>query len=88
MSTVQRYLENFKLTCPLQYDQPMREFTTFRVGGPADVLARPQTEAELQEVLAATSRGGTAEDGPVPVWVLGGGANIVVSDAGIRGVVV
>jgi UDP-N-acetylmuramate dehydrogenase len=87
VSTVQRHMENFKLTCPLVFDQPLREFTTFQVGGPADVLARPRTEDELTEVLRATSQDGP--DGtPIPVWVLGGGANIVVSDAGIRGVVV
>lgn len=105
MSTVQRYLENFKLTCPLEFDQPLRDFTTFQVGGPADVLARPRTESELREILAVThgstdsrkvvSEGGHADGqsaapkgDPIPVWVLGGGANIVVSDAGVRGVVV
>ncbi|MEX2444735.1 MAG: UDP-N-acetylmuramate dehydrogenase [Alkalispirochaeta sp.] len=87
MSNVQRHMENFKLNCPLVYDQPMRDFTTFQVGGPADVLARPRTEGELREVLRATA-GGDSTSEHFPVWVLGGGANIVVSDAGIRGVVV
>ncbi len=66
----------------------MREFTTFQVGGPADVLARPRTESELREILSATSSEDVIDEDPIPVWVLGGGANIVVSDAGIRGVVV
>ncbi|MFW5828482.1 MAG: UDP-N-acetylmuramate dehydrogenase [Alkalispirochaeta sp.] len=88
MSNVQRYLEKFKLTCPVQFDQPLREFTTFQVGGPADVLARPRTEAQLQEILSAVRGEETPGEDPIPLWVLGGGANIVVSDAGIRGVVV
>ncbi|MFO8042641.1 MAG: UDP-N-acetylmuramate dehydrogenase [Alkalispirochaeta sp.] len=87
MSTVQRHLEKFKLTCPVEYDRSLRELTTFQVGGPADALARPRTEAELQEILTASSYTERGND-PLPVWVLGGGANIVVSDAGIRGVVV
>lgn len=82
MATVQRRFEKFKLSCPVLFDQPLAEMTTFQVGGPADILARPRSVAELQEVLLAA---GEAE---IPTTVLGGGANIVVSDRGIRGLVV
>jgi UDP-N-acetylmuramate dehydrogenase len=60
---------------------PLAPLTTFRVGGPADWLVEIRTMEELQAVLAAA----TACD--VPVHVLGGGSNVVVSDAGVPGAV-
>lgn len=56
--------------------------TTFRVGGPADVFARPRSVAELRNVILEAKAEG------LPVFVLGGGANILVSDRGIRGLTV
>jgi UDP-N-acetylmuramate dehydrogenase len=82
VANVQRDIEKFKLACPVEFDRPLAEFTTFRVGGPADVLARPRTALELQELVAALTGKG------IPFWVLGGGANVVVSDRGVRGVVI
>jgi UDP-N-acetylmuramate dehydrogenase len=60
---------------------PLAPLTTFHVGGPADWLITVSTVAELQGVLAAAH--GTA----VPVTVLGGGSNVIVPDAGVRGAV-
>lgn len=67
---------------PFQQDFPLHEYTTFRIGGNADFFVTPQNPeamAVLQSGLAA--RG-------IPVFVLGGGSNILVSDAGFRGVVI
>jgi UDP-N-acetylmuramate dehydrogenase len=61
---------------------PLAPFTTFKVGGPADLLVTVRTANQLRDVLAAVSAAG------VPVRVLGGGSNVLVSDAGCRGVVV
>ena len=55
--------------------------TTFQVGGPADWLIDIESVDQLQGVLAA------ARDSAVPVTLLGGGSNVVVSDEGIRGAV-
>jgi UDP-N-acetylmuramate dehydrogenase len=61
---------------------PLAPLTTFKVGGPADWLIDVHDATELRAALAlATSHG-------VPVVVLGGGSNVLVSDAGIRGLVV
>ncbi len=57
-------------------------FTTFRVGGPADVLVDVQSEGELGAVLRA------ARNADAPVPMLGGGSNVLIADAGVRGVVV
>jgi UDP-N-acetylmuramate dehydrogenase len=61
---------------------PLASLTTFRVGGAADWLADVRSVEELQSLLAI------ARDANVPVTVLGGGSNVVVSDQGIRGLVV
>jgi UDP-N-acetylmuramate dehydrogenase len=60
----------------------MRLHTTWRVGGPADLLVRAATP----DALRAAVRWGVAEG--LPVTVLGGGSNLLVGDGGIRGLVV
>ncbi len=57
-------------------------FTTFKVGGPAECLVDAAGADELSRVLAVAVQAG------LPVTVLGGGSNVLVSDAGIRGVVI
>ncbi|GAB4534741.1 MAG: UDP-N-acetylmuramate dehydrogenase [Parvularculaceae bacterium] len=59
----------------------LADLTWFRVGGPADVLFEPEDEDDLATFLAATP-----ED--IPVTVIGAGANLIVRDGGVRGVVV
>ena len=61
---------------------PLAPLTTFRVGGPAEWLVEPRGADEMQAALriAAAHR--------VPVTLLGGGSNVLVSDAGIRGLVI
>lgn len=63
-------------------DAPLGPRTTIRVGGPADLLVRPADPDALAELLRC------ARDLGVPVHVLGGGANTLVADAGVRGIVV
>jgi UDP-N-acetylmuramate dehydrogenase len=63
-------------------DVSLAPLTTFKVGGPADWLIDLHDPAELRDALdIAAGRG-------IPVVVLGGGSNVLVSDAGIRGLVV
>jgi UDP-N-acetylmuramate dehydrogenase len=66
----------------LQADVPLAPLTTLRVGGPADRLATPGTIDELVAVLAVAREAGTE------VFMLGKGSDLVVADAGIRGLVV
>jgi UDP-N-acetylmuramate dehydrogenase len=63
-------------------DAPLASRTTIRVGGPADLLVRPADPDALAELLRAV------RELAVPLHVLGGGANTLVADAGVRGVVV
>ncbi|MGN1084921.1 MAG: FAD-binding protein, partial [Lachnospiraceae bacterium] len=62
-------------------EEPMNRHTTFRVGGPAEYFVTVTTTEELQEVVRLCNRYGE------PWVVLGNGSNVLVSDAGIRGVV-
>ena len=61
---------------------PMARFTTFRVGGPADVLVNIDSAAEISVALRAAKAAG------VPVTIIGNGSNLLVRDGGIRGLVV
>jgi UDP-N-acetylmuramate dehydrogenase len=63
-------------------DEPLAGYTTFHVGGAADWLVDVRSATELQAVLDA------ARQCAVPVTLLGGGSNVLVSDAGVRGVVI
>ncbi len=60
----------------------MKEYTTFRVGGPADFLALPKTEKELILLIRFCL------NHDFPYTVLGKGSNVVVSDNGIEGLVI
>ena len=66
----------------IEMNAPMARLTTFRIGGPADIVARPASEAEAVAVLRL------AESSRVPAVVLGNGSNVIVRDGGIRGLVV
>lgn len=61
---------------------PLAALTTFKVGGPADWLVDIQHGADLEKVITI------ARDANLPIIVLGGGSNVLVSDAGVRGIVV
>lgn len=60
---------------------PMSRYTTFRVGGPADVLVDVAAAEEIPLALRAARRAG------VPVTVIGNGSNLLVRDGGVRGLV-
>ena len=63
-------------------DEPLARFTTMRVGGPADLFATVHNIHELRAILRfARSR-------QIPYTLLGRGSNVVIADAGIRGLVV
>lgn len=61
---------------------PLAPFTTFKVGGPADILLETRTGEAIVHALAL------ARAHAVPVRMLGGGSNLLVPDAGVRGLVI
>ena len=60
----------------------MRQYTTLRLGGPADWLVFPRSGEEITEIFAEAREAG------LPVTVIGHGSNLLVLDGGIRGVVI
>ncbi|HYC54075.1 MAG TPA: UDP-N-acetylmuramate dehydrogenase [Candidatus Binatia bacterium] len=66
----------------LEPDFELRRHTSFQIGGPADLYFDPPSIQALSAALSAATENG------VPVTVLGGGTNVLVSDAGVRGLVV
>ena len=65
----------------IRQNEPMKNHTTFLVGGPADIFLTPSAE-ELPAVLSV------CREEQVPVTVIGNGSNLLVGDQGIRGVVI
>lgn len=65
----------------IRIDEPMKNHTSFKVGGPADIFITPVTELQIKDVLKL------CHDSGCPVFVMGNGTNLVVRDGGIRGVV-
>ncbi|HEY2848842.1 MAG TPA: UDP-N-acetylmuramate dehydrogenase [Gemmatimonadaceae bacterium] len=66
----------------LRTDIPLAPYTTFKIGGPADLLYDATTADDLANAVGAARAAG------VPFFVLGLGANILVGDRGFRGVVI
>ncbi|MCD6519958.1 MAG: UDP-N-acetylmuramate dehydrogenase [Anaerolineae bacterium] len=63
-------------------NEPLAQYTTFGIGGPADLLLVAERLEELQEWVRL------AREVRVPVLVLGKGSNVLVADAGVRGLVI
>jgi UDP-N-acetylmuramate dehydrogenase len=88
MDTLRKMLEKINTEAgfrgDIRYNEPLSEHTTFRVGGPADVWIRPQGDIFPAYAALLLAR---ARPAGIPVFILGGGANLVVSDRGVRGIV-
>ena len=66
----------------IKIDEPMSKHISFKVGGPADILVRPNTEEELLEIVKLIKKEN------IPYLVIGNGSNLLVKDGGIRGIVI
>lgn len=64
------------------FQEPLARYVTMRVGGPADALIFPKDLPDLKEILAY------AEHHKIPVFMLGGGSNLLIRDGGLRGFVI
>lgn len=65
----------------IKYNEPMKNHTSFKVGGPCDILVIPKTKEKL--VLALSK----IYNANVPYFVMGKGSNLIVKDGGFRGVI-
>ena len=83
-SIIGHCLENNPCEVEIRYNEPMAGHCTFKTGGPADCLVRPFGEGFPGFTAALLD---TARREGIDVFILGGGANILVADAGVRGIV-
>lgn len=66
----------------IKWNEPISKHTTWKIGGPADMLVTPQKVDHLQVLAKTCSQNG------IPWYVIGRGSNLLVRDGGIRGVVI
>ncbi len=66
----------------MEYSEPMAKHTSFRIGGPAEVMAFPKSEEELAELLKACDRE------QIRPQILGAGTNVLAPDEGLSGLVI
>ena len=65
-----------------EFARPLAPFTSLRIGGPADALIRLETLDSLRHLRTM------AREHAIPLFILGGGSNLLIRDGGIRGIVV
>jgi len=65
-----------------KFDEPLKRYTAWKIGGPADALLEPRS---VDQLIEATEK---ATEHGVPVTILGGGTNVLVRDGGIRGLTI
>lgn len=67
---------------PVLWDEPMKNHTSFKIGGPAAALCAPKDRRQLRELVGFVQREG------VDSWYIGNGSNLLVSDEGLNGVAI
>lgn len=63
-------------------DEPMKNHTSFKVGGAADILVTPENMLEVQSIIKI------CKENKVKCYLIGNGSNLIIRDGGIRGVVI
>lgn len=67
---------------PVLWDKPMKNHTSFKIGGPAAALCAPKNRQQLRELVGFVQREG------VDSWYIGNGSNLLVSDKGLNGIAI
>lgn len=75
---IEKYIDSSKV----RYNETMKNHTTLKVGGNADVMVIPES---IQDVIATL---GFAKENNIPVTIIGNGSKLLVLDKGIRGIVI
>ncbi|HEY2474778.1 MAG TPA: UDP-N-acetylmuramate dehydrogenase [Candidatus Cybelea sp.] len=65
-----------------RFDEPLAPYTSWKIGGPADAFVTVHSEGELADLMRLSLRRKLAW------WIVGGGSNVLVGDAGVRGLVI
>jgi len=65
-----------------KFNEPLRRYTAWKIGGPADALLEPESAEELIEAVQKAREHG------ISVTILGGGTNVLILDGGVRGLTI
>lgn len=66
----------------IKYNEPMKNHTSFKVGGPVDILLMPKTPTEVGEAIKLCKSHG------IDFYIIGNGSNLIVKDGGYRGAII
>ncbi|MEW5815974.1 MAG: UDP-N-acetylmuramate dehydrogenase [Spirochaetota bacterium] len=81
MDNVREIIKKININAEFRFNEPMWKHTSFQIGGPAEIFCIPRNRNDLLQILHMS------KELSLPVFPLGEGANILVSDKGIRGIV-
>ena len=79
---IAKSLENIISKDLIKTNEPMKNHTSFKIGGPAEIYIKITSIEELQKVLEF------AKKENIKITILGNGSNVLVSDKGIKGIVI
>jgi UDP-N-acetylmuramate dehydrogenase len=82
ISLLKRELETIVIKECIYYNEPMKNHTSFKVGGPADIIVLPSKTSEVIELLNLCKKYN------VDFYIMGNGSNTVVKDKGFRGMII
>ncbi|EYE88606.1 UDP-N-acetylenolpyruvoylglucosamine reductase [Fervidicella metallireducens AeB] len=82
LDKIKQELESIVGSNLIRYDEPMKNHTSFKVGGPADILVTPETISEISNIIRLCNINNT------PYFIMGNGSNLIVKDGGYRGVII
>lgn len=75
----QQLIDSLSKETKILLNEPMRNHTTFKIGGPADILIMPATLNDVEKVVNFSKN--------IPLYIIGNGSNLLVNDEGLNGVV-
>ena len=80
---IKKLIENSNLNIPkdkILFNEPMKKYSTFKIGGPAECLIKVSNIQELKEILKFSN------NNAIKITIMGNGSNILVLDGGIKGI--
>lgn len=74
-------IKNEKLSDSLRENEPLAQYTSWRIGGAGEFYTNPSSELEIRRIITF------AQAYQIPLTILGGGSNVLLSDRGLKGIV-
>lgn len=75
----QQLINNLSKETQILLNEPMKNHTSFKIGGPADILIMPATLNDVEKVVDFSKN--------IPLYIIGNGSNLLVNDEGLKGIV-